>query len=75
MENKPKNITAAQRQKNRSGNSFRNPTMINRSAALSNNMMMQSEADNDFFSPNTSNMGSSLVVDVQNYQRELEMQK
>ena len=46
--------------------------MITRSAALTNNMMMDSEADNDFFSPTAT---STLVVDVQNYQRELEMQK
>ena len=36
MENKPKTITATQRQKNRSGNSTRNPTMMTKSAAMNN---------------------------------------
>lgn len=61
MDNKPKTIAPTQRQKNRSGNSTRNPTMITRSAALNNNMMVEQDANDDFFSPTAS---STLIVDV-----------
>ena len=41
--------------------------MIARSAALNNNMMMESvDGDNEFFSP-SGTAASTLVVDVQNY--------